>query len=236
MNQPAPGRADVWSAVLSAPPSAVDHCSGLLSPDEAARAARFHFDEDRRRFVLARGLLRLLLGGYLEADPRSLEFSYSAAGKPDLGRPSVSPPLRFNVAHSGGRVLYALARGAAIGVDIEKVRDEVDVDGISRRFFAPGEGPALARLRARSRRRRFFETWARKEAVLKASGLGISAGLDAIEVGPDAGGRLVLVRCQVPRIDPRAWSIEDVPVASGFVAAIAVNEAGVSVVRRRWRW
>jgi 4'-phosphopantetheinyl transferase len=236
MNVPAPGETHVWSAVLSAPASALAYCAGLLSPDEAARAARFYFAADRERFTLARGLLRLLLGTYLGADPRPITFSYSTAGKPSIEQPFAGLPLRFNLAHSGGRAVYALARGPAVGIDIERLRDGVDCDDLARRFFAPGEDEALARLPARPRRRAFFETWTRKEALLKATGGGIAAGLDRLAIGRGPGPRLVIERCALPGVDPLAWSLVDLSIARGFVAALAVESPAVKVVRRSWRW
>jgi 4'-phosphopantetheinyl transferase len=236
MNQPAARETHVWSSVLSAPASVHAYCESLLSAGEAARAARFHFDEDRRRFVLARGLLRLLVGTCLGADARSLEFSYSETGKPDLRQPRTSSPLRFNVAHSGGRALYALARGSAVGIDIEQVRDGVDWDGIAHRFFAPGEREVLARLPARARRRAFFETWTRKEAMLKATGAGIAGGLDGLVLARRPGKRVFIDRCDLPGIVPFGWSLFDLPVARGFVAALAVESPAARVVQRTWRW
>jgi 4'-phosphopantetheinyl transferase len=123
-----------------------------LSSDESARAARFHFPGDRQHFVASRALLRMVLAGYLATDPGSLSFSYSKKEKPALGPAHATSDITFNVSHSGGIALFAFTRRREIGVDVEQVRLDFDVEAIARRFFSAHEQRQLAGLPSPSRR------------------------------------------------------------------------------------
>src|ERR1700730_4178469 len=99
----------VWAVQLEASHHHYAQCLSWLSPDENARAARFHFEEHRRAFVLGRGVLRALLGGLLEITPGQIQFSYGPKGKPALVDSSL--PIRFNASNSGNLAVYAFTEG-----------------------------------------------------------------------------------------------------------------------------
>lgn len=128
----------------------------VLSADELARAARFHFARDRQRFVASRAFLRRILAGYLEASPQGLSFSYSKKEKPSLGPAHAGSNVMFNVSHSGGIALLAFTRGREIGVDVEQVRHDSDLEAIARRFFSAHEQAQLATLPTEVKREAFF--------------------------------------------------------------------------------
>src|SRR5436305_13482963 len=138
------GELQVWHAELTNPEDA-KQLERFLSPDENERAARFRFPEHRRRFVIARGFLRQLLAAYLETGPRNLAFTYSETGKPELSAIHGSN-ISFNVSHSGDLGAFAFALGRRVGVDVEYIRHDVDVDEIPRRFFSQLEQQTLADL------------------------------------------------------------------------------------------
>jgi 4'-phosphopantetheinyl transferase len=196
----AAGAAEVWLADLDA---VTDELCELLDPEERARAARF---ADARHGVLwarAHGLLRLLLGGHLGSDPRSLRFTAGAHGKPALeGEQGES--VSFNLSHSGHLALLAFASDGEVGVDIELAHTRVDVLGVARRMFGAGEAQRLAGLQPPRREREFLRGWVRHEAALKYHGSGLG-GADSepageqpwiaeVDVGPDATGALALAR------------------------------------------
>src|SRR5207248_11802779 len=116
------------------------------STDEFERARRFYFDRDRRRYVVGRGILRMLLGRYLHCAPQEIDFAYGAYGKPSLAKPAAGPVLHFNVAHSEGLALYAFTYAGEVGVDVEQMRDLPDWADVARSAFSPHE---LALLQAR---------------------------------------------------------------------------------------
>jgi 4'-phosphopantetheinyl transferase len=191
----------------------------VLSDDERARAGTYAFADDARRFVVARGTLRCLLGACLDVAPTGIRFRTGPRGKPAL-RAVGRPPLHFNVAHSGDAVLIAIARRGPLGVDVERIRADVDTHGIARRFFSPAEIAALDALGPATRRHAFFACWVRKEAYLKARGDGLARPLGAfsVSVEPDAA---------VVRLSDDAaaavWSLRSVDAGAGYAAALAVE-------------
>ena len=169
----------VWRLTLDRPP---ERFLELLEPDEVERANRFYFERDRKHFVVARGFLRLLLGWYLHAGPKQLQFAYGAWGKPSLANEFCESQLRFNMSHSHGVALYAVTQGREIGVDVEHVRAYFAGDYIARRFFSPHEVGDLRGLPEDDRVSAFFRCWTRKEAYIKATGRGMSQPLDGFDV------------------------------------------------------
>jgi 4'-phosphopantetheinyl transferase len=190
----------------------------LLDPDELSRANRFHFEKDRKHFVVARGFLRVLLGRYLKRDPKQLKFSYGAYGKPALPG---AEPLRFNMSHSHGMALYALTEGRDIGVDVEYVRADFTSDDIARRFFSPFEVESLCGLPTEERVESFFRCWTRKEAYIKATGRGLSQPLDGFDVTLAPGESAALLRTDAGSHEH--WSMANIEVGPGYAGALAVD-------------
>lgn len=224
----------VWRAGLNWPAQGIGELKQILSPDEREKADRFHFDVDRRRHVVGRGLLRLLLGRCLGAAPDRLQFDYSAHGKPSLAVASAKMPLQFNVSHSGELVLIALARGRVVGVDVERIRTDMEVKGIAERFFSPGERTALAALDASVQHDAFFACWTRKEAYIKARGEGLSLPLDQFDVSLAPGQPARLLETRPDPAEARRWVLRELDVGAEHKAALAVERAGWQL--RAWDW
>jgi 4'-phosphopantetheinyl transferase len=210
----------IWSVALEVGAEQLAELERLLSADERERADRFHFAEHRRRYIVARSHLRLLLGRYVSCAPQALEFSYGAHGKPSLLTPSSD--ICFNLSHSHELALYAIGSGRALGVDIERVRDNLAAMDLAERFFAADEVEALKKLPTEYRRRSFFDCWTRKEAYLKARGDGISIELDTFSVSLEPGKRAELRRG--PQIE--RWQLAALELATGYAAAVCVEGAG----------
>ena len=136
----------LWRVDLEAIRSHESDWQEVLSPDERSRAARFHFTADRQRFVASRAWLRTILAALLVTEPSELNFSYSTNQKPSLGVAHAGSGITFNVSHSGGIALYAFARRREIGVDVEQIRRDFDVESIAQRFFSASEQKQLAAL------------------------------------------------------------------------------------------
>lgn len=217
-----PGEVHVWRLVLDQP---LEHFLAQLQPDEIARANRFYFERDHKRFVIARGFLRLLLGRYLAGDPARLVFSYGEYGKPSLESERV---LRFNMSHSHEMALYALTEGREIGVDVERVRADFTSDDIARRFFSPFEVASLDALPIAERVDGFFRCWTRKEAYIKATGRGLSQGLDTFDV--TLGPRETAALLRNDDGTHERWTMANVEVGPGYAGAVAV-EGVVSKIR-----
>jgi len=210
----------LWMACVPANDEGLAKLSHCLIPDERARAGRFSHHDARREFVFARIFLRKLLGECLQVNPATLEFEIQAQGKPCLRASGANRELRFNLSHSGERVVIALARGREVGVDIEWIHGLEDWQGISDRIFSPRELAELHALPRSQQRQACFNGWTRKEAWLKATGEGLTDALPAIEVtlAPDRppewlglpGGRDAMQR----------WSVRDIALPEGFAGAV----------------
>ncbi len=219
----------VWQLPLCVSRPLVDDLAATLSRDETARAARFVFEELRARYTVAHGLVRRVLGAYLDADPRSLRFDVAPGGKPGLaGR-----ELEFNLSHSRDAALLAVARSRNLGIDIEAIRPERDLLGLARTYFAPAEEAVLASLAGRERVAAFYRCWTRKEAYLKACGIGLGLRLDAFEVTLEPRDPPALRRSERASGEVERWSFADLPAPPAFTAALVVDGGPPAVVVRR---
>jgi 4'-phosphopantetheinyl transferase len=208
----------VWHAELDREENFLRQLGATLSLEERARADRFHFANDRNRFVAARGLLRELLGKYLQQAPAALEFSYGQHGKPALAGKEASSGLCFNLSHSAGLAVYAIAKERNLGVDVEHVRPESAGDEIAQRYFSAREVSDLRTLPPEERVAGFFHCWTRKEAYLKATGMGLQIPLDSFSVSvlPAKPAQFL------GGVDPR-WHMDAFHPVEGYVAAVAYD-------------
>lgn len=223
----------VWCASLAPPDPVVLGYRALLSADEEARAERFRFDVHRRRFVVARGVLRTLLGRYLEADPRRVEIGYASHGKPFLAGRFAAEGLRFNVSHAEEVALYAFCRGREVGVDVEFVHPMDDAESIAGRFFSAAENASFRSLPAELREEAFFACWTRKEAYVKGVGEGLSLPLHAFDVSLVPGEPARLLGAVDPE-QARRWTLRELDPAPGYVAALVAEGSGWELAC--WRW
>jgi 4'-phosphopantetheinyl transferase len=223
----------VWRAVLDQPPDYTRSLMQILADDEAARAEKFYFPRDRTRFTVARGTLRVILARYLSCEPSALQFSYSQYGKPALAGEFALAGLSFNLAHSAGMALYALARGQEIGVDVEHMR-VLEYEQVSERFFSPYEVSVLRALPPETRQEAFFRCWTRKEAYLKARGKGLSLPLDSFDVSLAPGEPPALLNIREEGQEPSCWSLYDLSFDPGYAAALAIK--GHPAYIHCWQW
>jgi 4'-phosphopantetheinyl transferase len=212
----------VWRASLDQTPTIVDQLRQFLSPDELARAGRFHFERDRRHFIVARGYLRALLSLYLKMHPAEIDFVYGSNGKPQLGTSCSHKSLYFNLAHSEGVVIYALTRVGEIGIDLEHIRPEFTADEIANRFFSPSEVSCLNAVADEHRAEAFFNCWTRKEAFIKAIGTGLSLPLNQFAVTLAPGEPAQLLETTWDEREASRWSIKSIDVGQNYVAAVAL--------------
>jgi 4'-phosphopantetheinyl transferase len=196
----------------------------LLSPDEHARADRFHFEIDRQHFIVARGCLRKILARYLGIAPAGIRFSYADHGKPRLASPiGQTQPLNFNLAHSGGLALYAFTRIGEIGIDLEHIRSDFTGEDIARRFFSATEVTCLSKLPESARDKAFFNCWTRKEAFIKAKGIGLSLALDQFDVSVAPAEPAALLRTRWDENEAARWSLKSIDIGPAYVGAVAVG-------------
>jgi 4'-phosphopantetheinyl transferase len=201
---------DVWVADLDVPAAIERALAAELDDAERARAERFRFPHLERRFVVSHAMLRRLLRLHTDAP---LDFVVGPHGKPALA--SGDGP-HFNLSHSGERALVAISADHPVGVDVELIRPLQRQDAVAERIMSPAELDRYQRAAEADRLHALLDVWTRKEAVLKASGEGITAALRGIDV--EASG------CQVQRLD----------AGTGYLAAVAAYEHGWTAATHRW--
>jgi len=226
-----PRTVHVWGVPITDPPFPLEVLRAHLSASERDRASRFHFDADRLRYVVGRGVLRELLGRYTGAEPGALRFAYGEHGKP---APEGYSELDFNVSHSGDWVVIGVARGVAVGVDVERIRAVSDLEGIVERRFTVSEASRILALPEPDRTVAFFTCWTRKEACLKALGAGLSASLDRFEVSERVDDPCPLKSVAGAPHHVANWSLWSLVPEPGYLAAVAVESPDFVLRARKW--
>lgn len=217
----------VWRASLLPGPARLQTLLETVSAEEQKRAEALRREEDRRRFITAHGLLRSILGLYLEVPPGKVTIRRDPYGKPRL--PEDAGDLRFNMSHSHELALIAVAMGREVGVDVERIRAALPMREIVGRFLPGPEADALLALPEERLIGAFFKAWTRHEAYVKGIGRGLlptPARLDAATVPSDAH--------DAP-LHAERWSVVNLRVGSGYAAALAVEGGGweLQCYRRR---
>jgi len=220
------GEVDVW--VIDLDQVEISSLIACLSSEELARADRFHFSRDRRRYIGVRGALRVILGNYLKCEPQSIEFTNLKHGKPyvynRLG-------LEFNVSHSHEMAMVGVTLKHLIGVDIEYIQRKVDLEGLAKRFFSPQEVDELMSLDENSRLIGFFNAWTRKEAFIKAIGAGLSYPLSSftVSLSPNAPAKLLWLENSQEKA--QSWCVSEIPLQDNYQGAIAVQMPQINTLR-----
>ena len=224
----------VFCACLDQPASRLQELAQTLSESERIRAERFHFEKDRKRFIIARGLLRTILGCYLDIEPSRVQFCYGSYGKPALAETSGPSALRFNLSHSHFLALYAVTNQREIGVDIEHLRPMREAEQIAKRFFSARENAVFRELPPSQKDEAFFNCWTRKEAYLKAIGSGLAEPLEQIEVTLAPGEPARLLSIPGATHTAERWFLQHLMPASSYVGALAVE--GHNWHLECWHW
>jgi len=232
INQPVPlaaGEAHVWAVPLDISQAVWATLWDTLSSDERERADDFRFDPPRERFVIARGVLRRLLGDYLRVAPTAIEIVVDDTGKPRLAPQHAAAGLHFNVSHSGDLVMIAVTADCEVGIDVECVRDVSHLEQIARRFFHPSETSAVLGAEAARRNEAFFRCWTAKEAVLKAIGTGITGSLAEFQVPIGDTPSQSWIEWPVPPSERRRCWLQQLDPCEGYMAAIACVQSQPAV-------
>jgi len=216
------GQIAVWFACVDRSLPEIQEFEAVISPEEAARAQRFHSARDRDRYIVQHGVLRSLLAGYLRCEPRQVDIRTRASGKPFLAGSDAGGSLQFSASGSGLYTAFAFGRCNRIGVDIEEVRDLPEMQGIVDQHFTPREKHEVSSCPKERRLLLFYRLWARKEAVLKAQGEGLLKDLVSVDVatgegagpwrvGIDSGGGV------------EGYSVVDIDGPPGYAMAVSMS-------------
>jgi len=223
-----------WLIDVEADDSVIAELGAVLSTEEHSRCMKFRFQADRRRYLVSHGALRQVLSLYLGIAPQQLKFTHGRYGKPCLEGAPAPGDLRFNLSHSGDKALVGVTRGREIGVDIEFIQSQFDWERLAERFFAPQEVEMLRGLVHESRNRAFFSCWTRKEAYLKAKGLGLQLPLQDFSVSLAPGEPATLLSHKTEPGEVDRWSLAEVSAGPNYVAVIAVEGHGWEL--KSWQW
>lgn len=219
----------VWRIELDADMVAPEAMTAMLSAAEGARADRFRFPDDRRRFLSGRVGLRQVLSHYTGVAPQDLAFEDGPHGKPALSAPDLSAPglsapgpLSFSFSRAGSVAVVAVAAEGQLGVDIEAIQDTADLSLVAKDHFARSERAHLASVSGDTYLAAFFRCWTGKEALIKATGDGLATDLRAFDLALSADAPLALVAGD-GRYDPAQWQMRSFRPATGVAGAIAFD-------------
>lgn len=223
------GVVHIWEGRLDAADPVAAAARSLLSRDERARADRFVYDRHRRRYTVAQAHLRRVLAQLTGVRPEKIRFRFGEHGKPFLpAGPS------FNQSHSAERIMIGVTAEGRLGIDIEEVREVRYMLAIADKNFGADEAARLHAAPDHERRRLFFRLWTRKEAFLKAVGVGLTHPLRTFSVDPSPGAARGLLRVDGLGEDPARWHVGGVPCAPGAMAALAADRPQVELEPLRY--
>jgi 4'-phosphopantetheinyl transferase len=218
-----PNEVHIWRVDLEASSAVLQRCETVLSPSERARAQRYVFERDRRRWTVARAALRHLLSRYLNTEPTQLEFDLNEFGKPSLTTPYKELNIEFNLSHSAEMALYAFTRNRLVGVDVEYMRTDLDYDGMARHSFSVQEQHILRHLVGEEKIRAFFRGWTCKEAYAKALGKGFSQAFDQFTVSLLPSQPFALLQQNEDERELTRWSFLELDAGPGYAGALVVE-------------
>jgi 4'-phosphopantetheinyl transferase len=216
-----PNEVHVWRARLDTPWSWT--FDEALSLDDRARADRFRFDSDRRRFCVARASLRLILARYLKTKPGRLQIETGDYGKPMFADHKASQGLRFNLSHSHQLALIAITRDREVGVDVEYMRSDFVTEEVAGHFFSRAEVEQFRAVPADLKMQSFFNCWTRKEAYIKARGEGLYCPLDQFDVSLMPGAPAKLLNSKIDSGEVTRWSFQELLPEPDYAATLAVE-------------
>lgn len=220
---PAAGEVHIWFTPLDRQSVELDRLERFLSADERARADRLLERRARDRFMAGRGFLRERLAHCLGMKPEDLRFAQGEHGKPALLDETGSAPLRFNLSHTDGRAILAVAGTCEVGIDLERMRDDLPFREMAQRFYSSRERAELFSLPPDLQPAAFFRCWTRKEAYLKGCGRGFTLPADIFDMSLLPGHPPELLTHRTVPSEASRWRIVDIPASEDYCAALAVE-------------
>jgi 4'-phosphopantetheinyl transferase len=227
-NEFSAGSVHLWRIPLDRDASATSAPLSLLADDEVRRYERFKPEAVKRRFALARGGMRVILGRYLSSTPGSLEFRYGEQGKPSLAPEQNPAKLRFNLTHSHDLAILAVASDREVGVDVEHLRDNIEFEMLAARYFSPLEAEPLASLEGNELKRQFFRIWTAKEAYIKAIGQGLQIPLDQFDVAVGSEQQPNLLETRHAPEEQDRWSLHSFDCGDDYLGTLAIEKPASS--------
>ncbi|HKM76096.1 MAG TPA: 4'-phosphopantetheinyl transferase superfamily protein [Candidatus Bathyarchaeia archaeon] len=217
----------LWYSSLDLPATSLNGLETTLDEDEQKRANRFCFERERARFVACHGLLRRILGHYVDSDPSELRFSYNPNGKPSLRERFGGDRIQFSLSHSSGCAIYAVTLNRKIGVDLERIAPIPELEQIVNHFFSDQEKSVFHLLADNEKQTAFFKTWAAKEAYVKACGEGLTH-LNRIAISLEPSKFKCSLKNGSEIWENSHWWLEQLRPASNFIAAVVAERSDLN--------
>ncbi len=217
----------IWATALDQPPIALATLRNTLSGDELLRSQRYATPELQQRFIIGRSILRMLLSRYTGLAAKSVGFVYGKNGKPALDEQSDASSIHFNMSHSANLAVYAFSAQTALGVDIEYVQPVPDMWRVAQRFFAAEELSVLRGIPEEQQLRAFYRCWVHKEAFVKASGRGLTHGLDSFAISFAHEQPATLLQPSGNLETDIPWSIAKLPLPHAYEGALALQSTAL---------
>lgn len=222
----------VWHADLRAAEEDNPSLISLLDGEETQRAARFKVESAHKQFVTSHAFTRLALAPYLGIRPTDIRFKLTEHGKPEI----VDHPLPFNLSHTDSNAVVAITAGPAVGVDVERVRQNVEALDLAKRFFSAPEVEWLRSQPSAETANSFFSCWTAKEAYIKACGIGLSMPLAEFSLIPRGDDQPLELKITEDSGRSKAWSVWPLDLGAELRAAVAVEAENVIVRVGNWAW
>ncbi|MFT5426724.1 MAG: 4'-phosphopantetheinyl transferase [Gammaproteobacteria bacterium] len=222
---------DVWLCDLKKLSKNIDEFYSVLSEDEQERADKLKIEDKRQQYIITRGSLRKYLGLLTEADPAVFKFKYLKHGKPVLEEKPQYADISFNVSHSNDIALVAISQKHNIGIDVEKINYETDHQALVTRFFSKAEQSEFNNYSESSKAKAFCACWTRKEAFIKATGDGVTYGLESFDVSVDPEVQQPTITLH--KASTEVWSALNLPINDDYMACLVHDADKIKV--RCWR-
>ena len=216
----APNQVDLWFVDINEHKDRLPHYLSVLNDVEKERASKYRFEKDKNCSIIARGVLRTLLGNYLEKNPKEIKFKLGEFGKPSLNEES---NIEFNISHSGNVIVLAFVLNDKIGVDVEHTKRTIEVNSIAKQFFSKEEVTALFSLEESYQKQAFYNCWTRKEAFIKALGSGLSFPLNQFVVSLDSVYNAELIETKWDDKERENWVLKSFEPVKDYIGAFSVK-------------
>ena len=223
------GAIHLWKLKLNNGDVPLERYQAWLSADEQERAESFSYEEGRQKFIVSQAGLRFLIGQYQGNRPESVIFTYNPYGKPEINALRRGKSLQFNLTHSGDLALYAFAREARVGIDLELLSRRIEVKRMAPRVLSAAELESFNSLPENQQKEAYLLAWTQKEAYLKAIGTGLTReGMKiTVDISPEthpaAEGKGLTLPARAFPIEP--WQLFAFSPEAGAIGALAVESS-----------
>jgi len=224
-----PGCIDLWKVDLNREDNNIFMHAQNLTKEENARAEKYISGKKSREFIITRSTLRNILGHLLKTNSQKFEFTYTKHGMPMLSPTTGYAEINFNVSHSYDIALIAITINQPVGIDIEKIRTDIDFEKLAARFFSEREYAEIMKYDGQKRLHSFFATWTRKEAIVKAVGTGIASGLKSFDVSVDPIAPAKLIESRWGEEIISDWNLTTIDTSNEYFASMATISKSMEI-------